>query len=1207
MHRLGDLTVLSPSDLSNHLACRHLSYLNYRAMNGGPKPPKSDDALTEILQKYGEAHEQRYLQALTVHMESIGRTVIDLDEARASHGPYSLEGITARATSVAEAFRRGNDALYQPTFFREDTDVAWIGRADFLVATETASNIGDYSFEPYDTKLARIAKVNALLQLCSYAEHIAELQGTPPEHVHIVTGSATEGTVSVRLSEVSAYFRHVKEAFQQSLLNGFADATEPTPVEHCSICAWGRVCDKTWRDADDVTFVAGVTNAHRDVLRASGVTTLPELAAATTPPEEMNPETFARLVTQAGLQVKTRAAQRKDPAALPVYEYVRPIVEWRGFNLLPEPSPGDIFYDIEGHPYRGDEGLEYLHGLTWTNPDGTLHYEPIWAHDPNSERAALVAVIDHIYRRIAMPGFENLRVYHFGHYEPSALRRLSTRYAVEEARLDALFREGRFVDLSRVTSQGLRIGVESYSLKRLEALYGFRRDDLVAEGSLSIVQYEQWLNSRDTPEHGPDGDVAILDELAKYNRNDCESTLQLRTWLEERRADLRPMLSPAELAIFTRRELRDPSEKVKFGSELVTALNERRFEPGLDPDIAASLEHRWLMADLLDFHAREDAVTSFEYFQSINKSEGELMDDPNAIAGLQFVSELETSVPGGRQKTYKAKRVYRFDPNQLTKIDASSEVKATNFYRPKLSDSDPGGPNVTLESLDIDAGLVTLTVYNREDDLPHPTAIFDHKNVNKTGFVKALNELGAEVLRDSRTHRASHDILHRVPPRFVSQSVVAANAAGVLDDEVLAGLIGDLDASYLVIQGPPGTGKTYSSARAILRLIAAGHTIGIAANTHSAVEQLLFEMNKYVEEFGFSQGSPLRVAQRSKSADVAYEPSGSAMTVTFASDNDKAAAAVKHHHVVAGTSFLFTSEAMRDSLDILFIDEAGQLSLADTLGASLSARNIVLVGDPQQLKQPTKAAHPGQSGLSGLEYINQDADVVPPEYGVLLNKTRRMHPSITDFISEQVYESKLGSDDACARQCIGGDDAFSGYGLRWLPVEHTGRSTYSPEECAIVVDTYYRMLGRPFTNSKGEAAPMTCEDIFVIAPYNHQVQKLRQGLLAHPDAARHDVTDELVRRRVGTVDKAQGDEAPVVIISYASSSAVDVPRGMEFHYSKNRFNVAVSRAKALAIVVANPRLLDVACQTIDQVKLANMLCRYAEVATPISGPERRAL
>jgi uncharacterized protein len=426
------------------------------------------------------------------------------------------------------------------------------------------------------------------------------------------------------------------------------------------------------------------------------------------------------------------------------------------------------------------------------------------------------------------------------------------------------------------------------------------------------------------------------------------------------------------------------------------------------------------------------------------------------------------------------------------------------------------------------------------------------------------------------------------------------NSHETIDWEIISKIAEDLDHSYFVIQGPPGTGKTYSSAKSILQLVRNGRRIGIAANTHSAVEQLLSEIANHVEQFGFSSDAPLKVLHKPRDGvESAFRPGTDRISVSAKTDNAKVSIESGSHHIVAGTSFLFTSAAMRDKLDILFIDEAGQLSLADTLGASLSSTNVVLIGDPQQLKQPTKAAHPGQSGVSGLEYINQSADVVPPDYGVLLRTTRRMHPTITAFISEQVYENQLHSEPSCAQQRIEGSDSLSGSGLRWVPVQHVGRSTYSPEECDKVVELYYQMIGRLFTDKHGESRPIGPEDLFVIAPYNHQTHKLRQDLLGHPHATKAGVTEELVKRRVGTVDKAQGDEAPVVIISYTSSSADDVPRGMDFHYSKNRFNVAVSRAKALAIVVANPRLLDVNCKTIEQVKLANMLCRYAEVAETI--------
>ena len=1201
MQKIDGVTVLSPSDLSNHLACRHLSSLNFRTMNGGPKPPKDDDELTEILQKYGAEHESRYLEALKTQLAETGKTVIDLDVQRSAHGSYTTAEIEARAHDVAEAFAAGPNALYQPTFFNLEGEIGWIGRADFLVPKELSSNLGNYAFEPYDTKLARIAKVNALLQLCSYAEQIAAIQGTAPEEVHIVTGSSKEGTVSVRLSEVSAYFRHVKQAFQESLANNFKDSTEPTPVEHCGICRWRRVCTKSWRDNDDITFVAGVTNSYREILRKAGVKSLPDLASASKSPDDLRPEAFERLQLQARLQLLTRQAKETNPATKPLYEFIRPLKERRGFNLLPEPAPGDIFYDIEGHPYRGEEGLEYLHGLAWIDDQGSMQYKAIWAHDEKSERAALQHVVDFIYERIAEPAGSNLRIYHFGHYEPSALRRLSTRYATYETKLERLFREARFVDLSRVVTQALRIGVESYSIKKLEELYDFTRDDLVEEGGLSIIHYENWINSRDTDQFGADGDPSILEELAKYNRNDCFSTVHLRTWLEERRAELSSLLDESDSEVLVRPHLNVVIDDESIGTGLVAQLNVGRFEPELSEEDTRRLEHRWLMADLLDFHKREHSVEVFEFLQMVNKTEAELYDDPNVIAGLEFMSELESTPAAGR-RNHAVIRRYRFDPNQLTKLDIGDQVTATNYYSPPAQDGEKvTRPSLSFERLDVDRGIVDLRISSATIPIPDPVAIFESKSVNKKGFEDALIELATLVLEGTESKfRASHDLLKRTPPRLRSRSLTIENQQGEIDWKSISQIAGDLDDSYFVIQGPPGTGKTFSSAKAILQLARMGHRVGIAANTHNAVEQLLSEIADHAGTFGFNSDDPLLVLHKPRDGvDSAFHSPTSAVTVTAKTDNGKVGAEVAKHHIVAGTSFLFTSTAMRGKVDVLFIDEAGQLSLADTLGASLSAKNVVLVGDPQQLKQPTKAAHPGQSGRSGLEYINQDADVVPTNFGVLLNVTRRMHPSITSFISEQVYESKLHSETSCARQQVGGNDGFAGAGLRWVPVEHVGRSTYSPEECEVIVALYYRMIGRSFTDKDGVTRSMTSEDLFVIAPYNHQTHKLRQGLLAHPEASINGVTEELVKRRVGTVDKAQGDEAPVVIISYTSSSAEDVPRGMEFHYSKNRFNVAVSRAKALAIVVANPRLLDVTCKTIEQVKLANMLCRYAEVADTI--------
>ncbi|MFM9136735.1 MAG: hypothetical protein ACKOQZ_01050, partial [Actinomycetota bacterium] len=257
--------ILSPTDLANHLACRHLSWLNYRALYGGPKPSKNEDELADILRQYGEEHEQKYLVELTKTVAELGYGMVDLDAQRDDTDPYSVETLRDRAQQTKEALAKGGNALYQPTFFREDGNgIAWVGRADFVVPVDA------FTFEPEDTKLARIAKVNAILQLCSYAEHLGKIQGKEPELIHVVTGSVEEGRVSVRLNEVSAYYRRIKSDLEQAVLEGFTGPSEPIPVDFCTICRWNKDCNRTWREVDHLSFVAGLTNSHRETLVEAG-------------------------------------------------------------------------------------------------------------------------------------------------------------------------------------------------------------------------------------------------------------------------------------------------------------------------------------------------------------------------------------------------------------------------------------------------------------------------------------------------------------------------------------------------------------------------------------------------------------------------------------------------------------------------------------------------------------------------------------------------------------------------------------------------------------------------------------------------------------------------------------------------------------------------------------------------------------------------
>jgi uncharacterized protein len=1198
MQRVDELTILSPTDLANHLACKHLTWLNLRALETGKGPMAQNDDLLEVLQRYGREHEAKYLRALEAELESLKRRVIDLDANREKGGKYTREELKSRMEETATAMAAGQDALYQPTFFSEHDGFGWVGRADFLTAIDgVKSRLGDYSFEPSDTKLARIAKVNALIQLCAYAEQIESIQGEAPERVHVVTGSEEEATVSVRLSEVSAYFRRVKRALMTALLES-PEHSEPVPTEHCSICRWRSDCNDYWESKDDLTFVAGMSSANREKLRAVGVTKLEHLANGDVIEVDINPDVLGRLRQQAQLQDQSRIKRKEDNAALPEYLYLRPIQKSRGFSLLPEPTPGDVFYDIEGHPYRGAKGLEYLHGLAWVESDGSYGYKEFWAHSPEEERQALIDVIDFINARKAVPGFENLRIYHFGHYEPSALKRMATLHATYETQLDELLREWRFVDLSRVVTQGMRIGIESYSIKKLEQMYGFERHDLVKDGKLSVVVYEEWLASRDGGEHAPTGDPRTLDKLIDYNRNDCFSTIELRKWLELERGKLELTLSDEERIDFIRPSLNlaKDEEATEIGGDLAERLNVGRFDR-LSDEEAEPLKYKWLLADLLDFHNREKLVEGFEFIQMIRMTEEELYESPNAIAGLQLIASRDFEAPSGRKKMFSETRTYKFDPRQLTRVEASKGVTAPNFY-PLV---EPGAekpvvPKIEIDNLDTQRGILELRLSSKQEVIPDPTAIFINERFPTTVFEEALAEIATAVLEGRESQiPATIELLRRNATRLKPgvEPIGEIDRARTWRD--ISALVQALADSYMAIQGPPGTGKTYSAANVVLDLVKKGKKVGITANSHDAVANLVEEIQRHAESHGFNATSPLKALLRSNGDDNDDEP-GSAVVVSRRNDPKKVAKLMKDFHVIGSTRYLFSNKGLRNSIDVLLVDEAGQLSLAETLAASLSCRDLVLVGDPQQLKQPTKAAHPGESGLSALEYINQGNDVVPEGFGILLETTKRMHPTITEFVSEQVYEGKLHSESGCERQAISGDDWLSGSGLRWQAVEHSGRSSYSPEEIVEVVETFYSLLGRDFTSKKGTTTTIGPRDVFVITPYNHQRLELLKSLLAHPRASECGVTDDVIRDRVGTVDKAQGDQAPVVLVSYTSSSADDVPRGMEFLYSKNRFNVAVSRAQALVVVFANPRLLDVHCKTIEQVKLANMLCRYAEVA-----------
>jgi superfamily I DNA and/or RNA helicase len=366
----------------------------------------------------------------------------------------------------------------------------------------------------------------------------------------------------------------------------------------------------------------------------------------------------------------------------------------------------------------------------------------------------------------------------------------------------------------------------------------------------------------------------------------------------------------------------------------------------------------------------------------------------------------------------------------------------------------------------------------------------------------------------------------------------------------------------------------------IVELVKRGCRVGITAVSHKVISNLLREVCVVARQTAV----PLRAVQKSDEIDGCADP-----MVKQLEENQAVFNALKERKalVAAGTSWLWARSEMANSVDVLFIDEAGQMSLAYVLAVSQAATSSVLLGDPQQLDQPQKGIHPPGADGSAFDHLLQGRVTISPEQGLFLTETHRLHPDVCAFTSELFYEGRLKPRPGNERQRLNTEGVLDGTGLRFAPVAHSGSQSESREEADQISDLIAGLLSKrsSWTNKKGETRELGLQDILIVAPYNAQVLALRHKL---PAGA-----------RVGTVDKFQGQEAPIVFYSMTTSSPEDAPRGMEFLYSLNRLNVAVSRARCVAVIVASPALFHVECKTPRHIELANAFCRYLEIARVI--------
>ncbi|HJW21679.1 MAG TPA: TM0106 family RecB-like putative nuclease [Candidatus Limnocylindrales bacterium] len=1203
MQIVDGVPVYAATDLVGFLACSHRLALERAALAGLVRKPIRDDPTIDLIAKRGEAHERRYLALL----RGQGRTIVEVDRDAPDGGPRDLR---ARAAETDAALRAGVDVVYQATFF----DGRWVGHADFVQRVERPSRLGPWSYEVADTKLARRAKGGAILQICSYVEQLERLQGLQPAEMHVVLGGSESRVETFRVSDFMAYYRQVKAAFEAAVEAGEAvypvTASYPEPVEHCEVCNWAVHCREQRHRDDDLSRVAGITAHQRRALKAQGIATRRGLASIDVPLrprlDGVSDTALERIHDQARIQVLGEDEGRPRWELLePELDDTGTFVRDRGFLSLPPPSPGDLFFDIEGDPFALDDGVEYLFGVLdpasrdAERPDEPT-YQELWSRDPDGEvtrtgeKRAFEELVDLLIARLdAEPA---MHVYHYATYERAALGRLAQRHATRELEVDRLLRGGVLVDLYRVVRQGLRASVESYSIKRLEPLYGLEREVELRTAGSSIVAFEAWLEGQEfrVGEGDEDGPIeageAILRTIAGYNRDDVVSNWRLRDWLEVQRAALerglgvalpRPGASPDA-------EPREPSDRERRTAELGSALSaDVPADPRARDDDQAA---RWLLAQLLGFHRREDKAFWWRYFYLCGLSDDELVDEREPLGAIHLEADLGPSGKGGRRQAFSF-------PPQDHRLGEGDGV----------ADPRTRARTGTIVSIDDVARRVELrrTATEVARGLPSSLVPSEHYRIEalEDSIARTAESVLAGGIDGTGGVRAGRDLLLRRPPRLeparggdgqglhrpAGATEGGADPPGLGRDgetglDAARRLAPRLDRGTLAIQGPPGSGKTYTGARMILDLVRRGRRVGVTANSHKVIGNLLDKLAQAALEEPVPGERPIRIGQ--VPAPDAEPTCSAAARLDWKAARDQLA---RHQvDVVGGTAWVWSREELVGAVEVLVIDEAGQMSLATTLAVAPAAESLVLLGDPQQLDQPLQGSHPPGAEKSALAHLLGERATMPRDRGLFLERTWRLHPAVCAFTSEVFYASQLTPETGMERQTVEGSREIPRPGVHWLPVEHAGNAVESPEEAGLVTRIVGDLLagGVTWRDPKGREAFLGPEHVLVVAPYNAHVERIADRLRRAGLGA----------VRVGTVDKFQGQEAPVSIYAMASSSAEEAPRGMEFLYSLNRLNVATSRARWAALVVASPRLIEVQCQTPRQMRLANALCRFVEVA-----------
>lgn len=1128
----------TPSNLVRFMESPFASWMDRYKLEFPHLAPAKDpqDSLSSTLQKRGFAHEVR----LEASFREQGLTVMRIEG----------ESDEVKQNATLSSMKQGTDIIVQARLEMS----RFKGFSDFLVKVPGDSNLGNYHYEVWDTKLSKHLKPTHVIQLCCYAEMVESIQGVRSKNITVLLGDGEKRTL--RTNDCFQYYLRLKDSFLEAQEN-FDPNNFPDPSDFKNWGDWTCYAESLLKEKDHLFQVANITQGQIKKLNKLDIRTMQQLANSSVDRVPgMNSSVFLNLKKQAAIQ-KSSLEQN-----IPLYEVLVPQYgEKQGLALLPPASPFDVFFDIEGFPIHED-GLEYLWGSTYFDDSGKRDFKDFWAHDREEEKQAFENFISWVYERWQRD--PTMHIYHYANYEIAACRKLMGRFGVCEEEVDQLLRNEVFVDLYKVVKGGIIIGEPRYSIKNIERLYRGKRNTEVGSGGDSVVVYEKWQELHAQGKEGKTWkDSAVLKSIRDYNIDDCNSTQELVDWLRERQKE--HSISYLGKTKGTQPEVKeDVSDRIMLRDRLLEKANKINHPFCKQKKLTENL------AWILEFHRREAKPVFWRLFDRLGLSHEELLHDVECLAFCQR-TERNAFLPTPRARNLAYE--YSFDPIQEFKGASQS------FYL--LGEEDEMGEKFKVtyikDESDLENGLIVLQSKVEPKGL---ISLIPDEFVKASPIPEAISQVVKDYESGKLKQSAILDFLNRSKPLIKGHDggpIITSNIA----EERLAQIIQaveNLDNSYLTIQGPPGTGKSYTAKHIITKLLKSGSKVGISSNSHKAINNLLLSTAKHCNESGIKAHFVC-----TSNTEPALIDEGIVIT-----KNKELLTHVKPSCVLGTTAWGFARDDMVDKFDYLFIDEAGQVAVANLVAMSRCAKNIVLMGDQMQLGQPIQGSHPSESGLSILDYLLHESATISEEMGIFLNTTYRMHPAVNQFISENIYEGKLKSNSVTEKRIIKVPEAYKGKldkaaGIIFIPVHHEGNTQASEEEVEEIKKLSADLLNRTLTTEDGNERSLTWDDILFVTPYNYQCRMLREAL--GPLA------------KVGSVDKFQGQEAPVVILSMCTSDASESPRGLDFLLNKNRLNVAISRAQTLAIVVGNSNLIKSTVSSIKQLKQLNLfdvLCSTSE-------------